>query len=683
MDDTIRDIFSRMWVAANFLTVSNRKKIVAFARAQHIPNPQEETSLARIVSYNMCTSTSSGLCSYPGHMYLHRFTSQFHEHITSPLWSSLVIDICRCVPIKSAEQTFERISSWHKEIRTMERRPRPSDFNYAVIFDRNRAHEPFHPSLKPNRSAALFVNDILVRWRSFACSTILYPRISSKTVSHGSTRAWCVLEGREWDNEINGIFSQHVMERYAYDTGHRLESPVEARQKWYRHGLTPRTYYAMGGTAYHRSKHLQGLFGELVNMLPPTNHDLRLNPTRIVLEDGEFLLIWDLTSFTSNHHEQPYFCDELAEFCIGFETTVMDHDEGFVKRDLGDMLYTYNTLNKQAEYSLERMDDYFLDLVRVHNVAGFLGVYGNLMSCTFVHGVSVLMLIDDPNKVNVAGDDGHAAVKEDNVDTLFEIIRGNGVVERSKLYRTDEDGSVCLKRGIVQFANRLLQKRMIIFPALGAILDLFENDRPNHFSPNLGLTMSDRRSSIAIEVLRFLKSTSSGVDLEPFEEQFILSYLSAIYTYASLPVEGSVPQCGGQYLCPVMPRQSSDLYEDPVRKVISQHYSGAVVVPRRMFDHDQETHSGSLRWYPGHVFVSPSHAYLSYMETVGCLSSEPLDTLCLGEEGFDRLLKEFQVSSPRIYTYSVISLPRSAGFVRDSDDEMSSYYSSLSGITVT
>jgi hypothetical protein len=112
------------------------------------------------------------------------------------------------------------------------------------------------------------------------------------------------------------------------------------------------------------------------------------------------------------------------------------------------------------------MDDYFLDLVRVHNVAGFLGVYGNLMSCTFVHGVSVLMMIDNPDKLNVAGDDGHAAISRSNVDTLFDVIRGNGVVERSKLYSTDEEGSICLKRGIVQFNLQLLQKRMVILPDL-------------------------------------------------------------------------------------------------------------------------------------------------------------------------------------------------------------------------
>jgi hypothetical protein len=137
---------------------------------------------------------------------------------------------------------------------------------------------------------------------------------------------------------------------------------------------------------------------------------------------------------------------------------------------------------------------------------------------------------------------------------------------------------------------------------------------------------------------------------------------------------------GGAYLCPVRPKNVEELYANPVHRLVSHHYAGAVVLPRRMIDIDVEEPTVGLSWYLDHVFVSTSNPYYSYMETIGCLRSEPLDILCLGGSGFDRLLKEFDTFSPRLYSYTVVSLPRSVGFVRTHAQELDSYFISLSGL---
>jgi hypothetical protein len=81
---------------------------------------------------------------------------------------------------------------------------------------------------------ASFVYQILFRWRRNCILRPINPRISPEKVALGMIRGWEENEGRRWNEETQGPFMQHVLERYMHDTGHSLESPVEIRQKWYK-----------------------------------------------------------------------------------------------------------------------------------------------------------------------------------------------------------------------------------------------------------------------------------------------------------------------------------------------------------------------------------------------------------------------------------------------------------------
>ncbi|UJT31805.1 hypothetical protein [Phlebiopsis gigantea ambi-like virus 1] len=646
-----RDELRNMWTASKRLSQQDKKATVTLARAQHIPFIGEKTHLATITRLATCSP------DHQCHIEWHSFLIDYGSYICSPLHSSMVIDIMRCAPLSPRDIAKSKTASFAKEISVMEASPLPSRFNYEVWFNPSQHSSAFMAGLPPNPAMASVVHSTLVQWVAYMTSRVHYPRLSKKKVALGMTREWSTMEGREWNEETQGIFDQRVGERYLHDTGHMLESPAEIRQKWYHSGLTPRSYYAMGGTAFHRSKHLQDGFGVLVDLLQSTNHTSRLNPTRIMMDEDEYLLIWDLWCFTSNHHEQRHFLNRLSEWCSGILIEVMDAEDGFAARDLGMMISVYNQLNDNPEYSMERVDGRYQDLVLCHHTAGFLGVYGNLMTCTFVHGCSVLMVLSDPSRLNVAGDDGHAPYSSrEEKDKIISVIRANGVVEESKLYTTEEDGCVCLKRGLVQIGGRLLQKQLYVLPSLAVILEYLDR-LPPQFAPS-GKSHLDLRSSVATECLRFLSSLVPNVFSED-EEAFVLEYLRAIWVICSLPEMGCVPQYGGDYLCPVLPANPRELYRDHLRYVLGLFYPGIAVVPKRRYDlpTNDGSPSSSWTWQLGFEHETPSDRYLNYMEVLGYVETESVDIVVSGDPGLRRFIREFEEFSPRIYLYRCIDIP--------------------------
>lgn len=464
------------------------------------------------------------------------------------------------------------------------------------------------------------------------------------------------MTGEEWD-ESRGLFSQRYLECWQHHNNFLIDGPCEVRQKWYRSGLSPRTYFAQGGTAFNLSKHVQGMANDLVDSLVSTHYHYRLNPTRIRIESNESLRIWDLSSFTSNHHESRHFICALAEFCADTEVEIMDCIHGKSMINLGRLISSYSQMNTFPEYTLERLDEYFTDLVNFHNVAGFLGVYGNLPFSTFLHGASVLQVIGDPDKLNVAGDDGHAPSEPGSLQDhyLGRIIRRNGVVEESKYFWTYEDGAVCLKRGLVQIGNRLLQKEMIIWPSISLILQrILGPDAPSHSSDPVKKSKNELKASIAAEMMRFLNSLFLHNHLG-WDYSSIIRFCRCVYETCGLPVEGSVPQLGGQYLCPILPVSHSSFLSPPLQQVVAYHYRGFVELPERSTIECYEPRE--LLWLAGWSFYSSPNGKYSYLESLGYLRSEVVKRCYTGLDGYHALLKEFSGYVSEIREYYVESVP--------------------------
>lgn len=544
------------------------------------------------------------------------------------------------------------MQSWSKEIKTLESQPLSSKFNYKVWFEEGSENNAFCYAIPPNPAAALHIRRILTRWRSQCAQRLHFPRMSNKSIAQSTVRHWEALEKTDWNQGQMGEFTQLTVERYYHETGVQLEGECEIRQKWYRSGVSPRTYYAQGGTAYAKSKWVQGIFSDLVDSFICTEHSSRLNPTRIVLDDDEYLRIYDLSSFTSNHHESKHFLRALAEFCRGHTIDVVDAFEGILTLDLGELLSDYSTMNDIPQYSMERIHSYYTSTVHHQNVAGFLGVYGNLMSSTFLHGASMFQVVDEEDKLNIAGDDGHFAEVAGMEDRTTPIIRGNGVVAMEKEFATYENGAVCLKRGIVQFGPRLIQKSMIIWPSISLTLE--KMGIPSRHHTNTGLTKRELKEVVASDMMRFLRSIFSAGRIE--DAEYVVTYCNNFFDQTGLPKDGSVPQLGGHFLCPICPKTIDQLYTDPLRSVLGLHYGGGVVLPLRVPSHTVD--APEINWSIDSEFEGLMTSQLSYLESLGYLMSTSIPVLYGGMDGFSRLLKEFDLPERKMYTFRVLKVPR-------------------------
>jgi len=385
-----------------------------------------------------------------------------------------------------------------------------------------------------------------------------------------------------------------------------------------------------------------------------------LNPTRIVLdtEGPDCLRIWDLWGFTSNHHESRHFINALAKFCEGHEITIIDDQEGCVQVDLGMYLWTYAQLNTFPEYSLERLDEYYQDLVSFHNIAGFLGVFGNLTFSTFLHGASVLQVIGDPSKLNVAGDDGHCATVPGTLRDSFltRIIRRNGVLNEEKEFFTEEIPAVCLKRSVVQIHNRVIQQPVIIWPSISLILmRLLGDGRPN-IHHEFNMTREELLSSLASEMMRFLRSLHIHSNLKLEGLSFVVSFLQRIYHSTGLPLEGSVPQLGGYFLCPMCPDEPYDLTHDPLERVLAYHYRGFVELPLRQ-DIEQFAEERDVVWSVGAEWYDRSCPKWNYLSVLGYVQTEPVKVTYVGLEGYRLLQKEFLSHDREVVRVTCIGVP--------------------------
>jgi len=606
--------------------------------------------------------------------------------IESPIWSGLILDITRSAPLSAAEVFQHKQDMWMKEVNTMNQQRRPSSLNYDAIFRPEFHHESFVPNFKPRPDVNEFIHDLLVKWRKQMQEIpVIYPRMSTKSAARSSQR-W-MEEHWNWRSvfdEEDDEFTQCVMERFYCDTGQECQGGCEMRQKWYRSGVSPRTYYAQGGDAFHSSKYLQDGFNLLVDLLPTSNHVLRLIPSNLELDtEDSYVFIYDLSSFTSNFHEHYEFVRRLAEFCRGYPVTIWDGRVGERCVDLGELLSDYAVQNLQTpRYSWERWkkgdyEDHH------HDVAGFLGVFGNLMGCTFLHSATILTIVGSVRKLYTAGDDGGAAVNAqlmlrwsgkntlhvenpfyDDVNLVFFALLLLGKIQWAKVFATCQEGAIALKRPLVQLGKTLSVPLMLIWPSL-SLIDMYLNWPPTdlRFSDyKLTHTRSDCLSAICVEINRFLRSLVAYTSRISDEDLvWIHHWLLQLYKDLSLPVEGFVPQYETQMRPYGFVADIADfntIQEDHLRRTLLKHWKGWCRVPTREYDAlwdldvDQDI-------FVGNVFVGKKNAFIRYLESTRYVECEGISHVVYGADSLKRIISEYEDEefSPKLYRVKINSLP--------------------------
>jgi len=573
---------------------------------------------------------------------LRRFLSHteivdYYRICDSPLHSGLLYSFVRYADYDDTQINVIRYESIAKEINVMCKRPRPPELDFSYFSTRD-PETLLHYDVPYDDSMRSLVRDKILGWVEKCKGMVLYPKTSTKT---------CSLSTKREAVRLNLIDEGHPLtlldvEQIYHDHGIRLGGDCEMRQKWYPSNMAPRTYYAMGGDAYHKSKYVQRILNDLCETIDPTSKVSCVIPERLELDQGEYVYIYDLTSFTSNLHEQKSFLQFLSLKCKGVSVTLCDSWLGYIQKDLGELISEYSELYQGVRLSLERMRYTYRTEVLVieQEVASLLGIYGNITSARFLHGIVMLQVASSEKKLNAAGDDGVIATKSDM--RPYSAICTMGEMEMTKSSTTKEIGSICLKRPIDQWGNRIYVGQLDIWPSLEYPRDVRQID--NRYLHLVRNTPDERTNSTCGSVLGFLKQLAHR-EFSIEDKQLVKSYLKFVYDRHHLSERGSVPQISGEgpFVCCT---RGDFIGKDPISYTIDMNYDGLARLPVR---DEVPFHASMLR---ESTFECTGSARLSYLCKMGYFTYEKKTKFIVGDMGLDLLKLEFVADSPVVNVYS-------------------------------
>jgi hypothetical protein len=299
--------------------------------------------------------------------------------------------------VNEQQERLEFEASMIKELNATQGEDRPSVFNYAVWFD-DRPEEPLFIGCPPRPELNRQITDLFDKFRN-SFSNPVFPRASRRHMSQETAQ----------NLGFTKITGEEYLRNY-FLGGDLVGGALEMRQAWRYNDLTPRTYFCVGGTLFVVSMFAQEIFNVLIDLFEVSHRRRRFDLRRLDIDEEDDVWVYDYSSFTSNFTEQKYFLDSLADFCQGYPLVVFDVRHGKLQLDLGQYIRDYNAAcNKLPEFVMGPaiMKRLSLAFARYrHMKAGALGVYGNLASCTVLHGLFSMNLTGSVRKSSVVGDDG-------------------------------------------------------------------------------------------------------------------------------------------------------------------------------------------------------------------------------------------------------------------------------------
>lgn len=338
-------------------------------------------------------------------------------------------------------------------------------------------------------------------------------------------------------------------------TGVWPKGRVEMKQRWYPTGLVPRTYFAWGGDAIAVSAYLRDFFNVVADFFPPTHRKLRVQPdwlralpSSLPLDEPRFFF-YDLTSFTSWFHEHEPFLQALSAYFANTPMLTLETNFHVHVRDIGAMIDEYRRIvNDFPEFYVSStfgsgLAEAFHNCY--HRCAGFLGVPGNLITCTIPHGLAQAEGYTNERSLQVPGDD--VGCITGGIERLLDkkaVANTLGVLQMEKVYRSDE-ASVYLKRGVRASETGVDLVDMVIYPVLSFVLDPSQEELD--LSPIYRYPRKDefygRSCRVFNQLIRDLWKLRKGV-YDDSELELLQDYFDLFHKRAGLPLgpilQGSV-----------------------------------------------------------------------------------------------------------------------------------------------
>jgi hypothetical protein len=628
------------------LETSEVKPCITLVRYGIIPTPSDKI-LWNTIPVSLFNKLFSSYDKDP------EFTEEgsiFFQISTNPLISSTIISLCLAKVPSASEIETSFLASVSKEVQVMESTARQPSINWKIFFEPT----PGSCFILPHqgKDATHFAFRLHNRFKRFRDS-IAYSRIWPHGTSRGISRsAQLSLRKLREEDDVSWMQPEdHKRQMSSLDvvkhyirTGHWATGSCELRQKWYPAQLAPRTYFAQGGDAIRVSSYLRNFFNDFTDTYLPTERRARVDGSRLICPSDGYFFIYDLISFTSNFHEQMSFLTSMASFFKGTTVFCIGPGLNLIEDDLGDMIEGYcMTVNflPTFEYKKEILDFSLDSVLFFHHVAGFLGVPGNLATCTLAHGISIGISVQSDDRQSCAGDDGNLGLKNDSEEmdakkTLH--LLGSFNDDKASSTRDTGRGSY-LKRPFKQsFTHGDLTER-VDFPLMGAV-NVMQQDDPRF--PDLSNDRSVLRKGIAASVsklFRDLYAHSQGYYTQGVLE-YILFFLKEVYAKGMLPTSGMVRGFYGSDLdresfkidaAVVFPLSERYFRRDPDLVLTEDFLPWVVEVPVWT---DETIHlRDNEEWSAGDTRVGKSSSVLEKLVKLGYLERRETERITLvGEE---------------------------------------------------
>lgn len=575
-----------------------------------------------------------------------------------------------------------RVQSFAKEFEATQRGPQSQKLNYSFLFgDFQSPLSVFLPS-RPHISEYVF--DRFNAWKVNISRQLIYPRYSSKSVGRTTAAA---LRSRSSFALNQQSVSTLDLERHYHVTGEVIEGPVEMRQAWFMNDLKPRTYFAQGGDSYASSKYIQEPFNLLLDCLPHTHRKSRFDLDRLDVAPHDTVLVYDFSSFTSSMTEQTHFISALANFCVGTQVNLLDTRLGIVTHDLGKLLHDYNSrcnTRPVFEISQELRDlSGYSDIIYYHETAGFLGVHGNLASCTCCHGLTLLHLVGNVRKCSCVGDDaigiiyiraprlelGEVEILR-SVDSHYEALRDIGSIHPEKTaelgpiedYERPDEVWTYLKRSLKRTFNGLSLTRQHAYPSFAlAMYKHFRTTRKPRYELNDHNVIPRLVTQISSFLLSIFNNKPSTLDI-----CIAVEYLRLIYEESGLPCHGYLIQqhTGNQrtqtsyshcLFVPWIPQATEDLHYltdfEPLENLLRVIDFDQASLPVTTFKRIEPDYS----WVPGSTFTGCSTKLLKILRDLGYVTQSPM-MQTVGREDALRYFQDFlSIGSQVVYEFTVLA----------------------------
>jgi len=419
-----------------------------------------------------------------------------------------------------------------------------------------------------------------------------------KNVSYSTCRWYAHYHGLNHDDDnISTSITTLDLLRLYYETGEKAQGVIEMRQAWFFNDLKPRTYYCLGGNDFFHGMYIQALSNLFCAMFPSTNPFTRFSVERIgSLNYDDLLVTYDYTSFTTSLQELQFFLFWLAEHVGDVPVAYLDVFCGVKESSLRHILHDYNqAVNQHQMFSIERFQHMEELITLRQGRSGSLGVKGNIVFSTTLHGLSLADITNTPDDDCCVGDDALCKIQAWYIAIFITCVNNLGTIHPEKFttiapIRPDEERSQYAEQ--FKFLKRPLNLDHNNIPRLGT-LDFFpsvadamfpEGDGIHTVTP--GFDEFTTAKTFAMQVGRYYRNHcghASNLILEDGTSELILQFFGRVYGEYGLPLCGGIPgnfvvkkQFGfdqaGDYFCP--PVDTVDVFDIPWMEILLGRFYG-------------------------------------------------------------------------------------------------------------